>query len=119
MKKILLILALFLGTANAFAHFMWIETSPVGKSGQKQEVRVYFGEYTYGVEEKVNGEAFGKMKNFEVWAVGPDGQKSKIEVKPSESYYSGWFTPKANGTYTLLMNNNQIDVIDYTQYNFG
>ncbi|RZJ57571.1 MAG: DUF4198 domain-containing protein, partial [Flavobacterium sp.] len=39
--------------------------------------------------------------------------------KPSESYYSGWFTPKANGTYTLLMNNNQIDVIDYTQYNFG
>lgn len=119
MKKLILLLALFLATGNAFSHYMWVETNPVGKSGQKQEVKVYFGEYTYGVEEKVNGDAFAKMKNFEVWVTGPDGQKSKINVKAGESFYSGWFTPKANGTYTVMLNNNNIDVIDYTQYDFG
>lgn len=119
MIKNLFALVLLLVTGNTFAHYMWLETNPAGKSGQKQEIRVYFGEYTYGLEEKVNGEAFAKMKNFEVWVTGPDGQKNKVEVKPAENYYTGWFTPKANGIYTVMLNNNNIDVIDYTQYDFG
>lgn len=119
MKKHILLLVLFLATGNAFAHYMWVETNPTGKQGQKQEVKVYFGEYTYGLEEEVGGEAFAKMKDFEVWVVSPDGQKAKLEVKPGKKFYSGWFTPKANGIYTVALNNNKIDVIDYTQYNFG
>ena len=36
-----------------------------------------------------------------------------------ETFYTGTFTPKTNGTYTIVLNNNEIDVIDYTQYDFG
>jgi uncharacterized GH25 family protein len=118
MKRFLFLL-LFLVSTNSFAHFMWVETNPVGKSGSKQEVKVYFGEYNYGVYEKVNEEAFQKMKNFEVWVTSPSGVKTKLEVQPADTYYSGWFTPTEKGTYTVVLNNNKIDVIDYTQYDFG
>jgi uncharacterized GH25 family protein len=119
MKKYILLLAVLLSSVNSFAHFMWIETAPTGKAGKKQEVKVFFGEYTYGVQEKVAGEAFGKMKNFEVWAVAPNGEKTVVQMQPGENFYSGYFTPAANGTHTIVLNNNKIDVVDYTQYNFG
>ncbi|KGO92242.1 DUF4198 domain-containing protein [Flavobacterium subsaxonicum] len=119
MKKCLLLLLALVASGNAFAHFMWVETSATGKVNQKQEVKVFFGEYTYGLQEKVGGEAFEKMKNFEVWAVAPNGEKTLLELKPGELFYSGYFTPKTNGTYTIVLNNNKIDVIDYTQYDFG
>ncbi|MXN91502.1 DUF4198 domain-containing protein [Flavobacterium sp. Sd200] len=119
MKKYILLLLAFISSAPVFAHFMWVETNPVGTLNKKQEVKVFFGEYTYGLQEKVNGESFEKMKNFEVWAVSPSGEKTAIQMQPGELFYSGYFMPKANGTYTIVLNNNKIDVIDYTQYDFG
>lgn len=113
------VLLLLLVSAQSFAHFMWVETSPMGKLNQKQEVKVYFGEYSYGVFEKVNEDAFNKMKDFELWVVSPSGKKTTITVTPGDTFYSGWFTPTEKGTYTVTLNNNKIDVIDYTQYNFG
>jgi uncharacterized GH25 family protein len=119
MKKSLLTLVLLFATLNTFAHFMWVETSPVGKLNKKQEVKVFFGEYSYGLQEKVAGEEFTKMKNFEVWAIAPNGKKTQLTVQPGTNFYSGYFTPTENGTYTIALNNNKIDVVDYTQYNFG
>lgn len=119
MKKSLLLLVLFFVSANSFAHFMWVETSPIGKINKKQEVKVFFGEYTYVLQEKVAEEAFGKMKKFEVWVINPSGEKTKLQMTPGELSYNGSFEPKANGTYTVVLNNNNIDVIDYTQYDFG
>ena len=119
MKKSILLLLLLFVSAPSFAQFMWVESNTTGKVNQKQEVKVYFGEYTYGVIEKVNEEAFGKMKKFTVWVVAPNGDKQQIEVVPGETFYTGYFTPKTNGTYTVVLNNNEVDVIDYTQYDFG
>lgn len=119
MKNYILFLTALLSSANMFAHFMWVETAPTGKAGKKQEVRVFFGEYTYGLQEKVADEAFAKMKDFEVWSVAPNGEKTVLQMQPGENFYSGYFTPAVNGTYTIVLNNNKIDVIDYTQYNFG
>jgi len=119
MKKCILLLVTLMACSNAFAHFMWIETATTGKAGKKQEVKVFFGEYTYGLQEKVAGDAFAKMKNFEVWAIAPNGEKTTLTLQPGEDFYSGYFTPATNGTYTLVLNNNKIDVVDYTQYNFG
>lgn len=119
MKKFILAFLFVFATANCFAHFMWVETNPTGKVKQKQEVKVFFGEYTYGVQEKVGGEAFEKMKNFTVWLIAPDGTKTQLHVQPMQDYYTGSFEPKTNGTYTIALNNNAIDVIDYTQYDFG
>ena len=119
MKKTILLFVLLFVSANSFAHFMWVETNPTGKLNKKQEVKVFFGEYTYGLQEKVAEEAFGKMKNFEVWVVSPSGEKTKLQMQPGDLFYSGFFEPKAKGTYTVVLNNNNIDVIDYTQYDFG
>lgn len=120
MKKTILTLAFILVTTlQSFAHYLWIETNPSGKIGEKQEVKVYFGEYTYGVIEKVEDEAFTKVNNFTLWIVDTDGLKKQLKVTAKENYYLANFTPKNNGTYTLLLNNDKIDVIDYTQYDFG
>lgn len=119
MKKWLLLLAILLTSVNAFAHFMWVETNPMGKLNKKQEVKVFFGEYTYGLQEKVAGEEFTKMKNFEVWAVAPNGEKTLLTLQPGATFYSGYFTPTVNGTYTIALNNNKIDVVDFTKYDFG
>ncbi|MBU2996465.1 DUF4198 domain-containing protein [Cellulophaga baltica] len=120
MKKIILTFALLLFvSAQSFAHYLWIETSPEGEKNKEQEVRVYFGEYTYGVIEKVNGEAFPSVKDFTLWLVDANGNKSEITVKSTEDYYVGAFTPKSNGIYTVVLDNDKIDVIDYTAYDFG
>ena len=54
MKKsiIAFIVHLFI-IGQSFAHHFWIETNLQGVMGQEQEIRVYFGEYTYGVVEIV------------------------------------------------------------------
>lgn len=105
--------------SNAFAHFFWVETNPNGKVNQKHEVKVFFGEYTYGVTEKVGEEAFNNVKNFTLWAVAPNGEKTKLETTAGDLFYSASFVPKTNGTYTIIVDNDKIDVLDYTQYNFG
>lgn len=120
MKKLILTLTFVLiATAQTFAHYLWIETNPTGILNQEQEIRVYFGEYTYGLIEKVNGEAFPKVKGFTLWVVDEKGNKTELQVKATENYYLAKFTPKSDGTYTVLLNNNSIDVIDYTKYDFG
>lgn len=120
MKKIILsICSIFLITASSFAHYLWIETNSNGIINKEQEIKVYFGEYTYGVIENVNGEAFLKVNNFTLWVVDPLGNKTQLKTKAEDTFYKANFTPIYNGTYTILLNNNQIDVIDYTQYDFG
>ena len=118
-KSIITLLFLFFIASQSFAHYLWIETNATGKIGETQEIKVYFGEYTYGVIEKVNGEAFPKVKDFTLWVVDANGTKTQLKVTPTENYYVTSFTPKSEGTYTVVLNNNKIDVIDYTQYDFG
>tara|TARA_R110002050_G_scaffold109796_1_gene221107 strand:+ start:33575 stop:34291 length:717 start_codon:yes stop_codon:yes gene_type:complete len=120
MKKLILTLVFLLfATVQTFAHYLWIETTPTGKIGKQQEVKVFFGEYTYGVIEKVNGEAFPNVKDFTLWLVDASGNKTQLTVTPKEDHYLGYFTPKTSGTHTVVLNNDAIKVIDYTQYDFG
>lgn len=120
MKKYILTLVIGLMTiSGCYSHYMWIETNTTGMAGKTQQVKVFFGEYTYGVIEKVNGDAFTMMKNFTLQLVHPDGTISQIQTSPGEDHYQGTFTPSTPGTYSLILNNNNIDVIDYTQYDFG
>jgi uncharacterized GH25 family protein len=120
MNKFILTLSIVIfSSLQSFAHYMWIETNPNGKTGKSQEVKVYFGEYTYGVIEKVNGDAFKNVSNFTLWAVDANGVKTELKTNPKENFYVAEFTPKKKGTYTIVLDNNNIDVIDYTEYNFG
>jgi len=120
MKKSILIATLFmLASINSFAHYLWIETNPVGKKGKEQEVKVFFGEYTYGEIEEAKGDAFTFVKDFSLWLVDAKRDKTEIIVKATSDHFVGHFTPKKKGVYTVLLDNDNIDVIDYTKYDFG
>lgn len=120
MQKTLITIVLIAFTATkSFAHYLWVETNPTGHIGKEQLIKVHFGEYTYGVIEKVNGDAFKNVNQFDLWVVDAQGNKTALKTTAQDDYYLAKFTPKANGTFTVILNNNKIDVIDYTQYDFG
>ncbi|MDW7692024.1 DUF4198 domain-containing protein [Flammeovirgaceae bacterium SG7u.111] len=120
MRKIILTIGVMLfAVVQSFAHYLWIETSAKGEIGKEQEIRVYFGEYTYGVKEKIKGEAYMKVKDFTLWVVDAQGKKIRLNIEPKDDYYAAAFTPDAEGTYTVILDNDKIDVVDFTKYNFG
>lgn len=119
MNKLIIVLALLLVHLQASGHHLWIQTSSRGEVGQEQEIRIYFGEYTYGLMEAVNGESFQKVRKFSLWIVDGKGEKMQLPFSAGEDYYFATFTPQQEGTYLVVLDNDQIDVIDYTQYNFG
>lgn len=119
MKKFGILLVLLFAAVTAQAHALWIETAQQGALNKKQEVKVFYGEYGHGLHEKVGGDTYNKVKGFTLWAIAPDGKKTELTVKPEANYYLAWFTPAQNGTYTIALDNNEIEVIDFTKYNFG
>ncbi|HET8736330.1 MAG TPA: DUF4198 domain-containing protein [Pricia sp.] len=118
-RHLFIFMILLAAPITAKAHYLWVETARNGMVGQEQKVKVHYGEYTYGVIEEVNGEAFPAVSLFTLWVIHPDGEKEMLETKAEKNHYSASFVPQKNGTYTLLLNNNEIEVIDYTQYDFG
>tara|TARA_B100000953_G_C17999640_1_gene414711 strand:- start:457 stop:1173 length:717 start_codon:yes stop_codon:yes gene_type:complete len=119
MKKLSLIILFLLSYSTSFAHYLWIETRPNGELNKKQEVKVHYGEYTYGVIEKTDGDAFKSVSSFEVWVINPDGTSTKLNLDKKEDHYLGYFTPTEEGTFTIQLKNDNIDVIDYSEYDFG
>ena len=117
-KYIGLFVLLFL-SKSAFAHYLWIETAATGKQNQKQEVRVYFGEYAYGVIEEVNGDAFKGVSDFKLWLVDPSGKKIQLNTAAKDDHFAAAFTPTKQGAYLVFVENRTIDVLDYTEYDFG
>ncbi|REE00445.1 DUF4198 domain-containing protein [Marinoscillum furvescens] len=118
-RSLLFSLLLCLMSYLGMAHYLWIETPEIGKLNKSHQVKVYFGEYTYGAIEDPNSETFAGVKYFKLWVVSPSGQKEHIDVEAGENAFVGSFIPKEKGTYTVTMNNDEIPVIDYTQYDFG
>ncbi len=119
MKKNILALLLLLASSPIFAHYMWIETVPTGKLNKEHQIKVRFGEYTYGVLEKVDGDAFKGVSEFTVWIIAPNGQKKELTLTPGADFYAGTFVPSENGTYTVVLDNKNMKVLDYTEYDFG
>lgn len=118
-KSILITILMLVVSLKGYSHYLWVETAPKGVLNQKQEILVYYGEYTYGVIEDVNGKSFPAVSDFTIWVYDGNGDKTELNVIPKENYYIAYYTPKSNGTYTISLNNDNIDVIDYTQYDFG
>jgi hypothetical protein len=119
MNRILSVVCFTFFTALAHGHYLWLETQSTGQLGILHHVRVHYGEYTYGVTESVEGEAFPAVANFKLWLLGPDGGRKPLTAIPSSDHYAASFLPDQAGTYTVMLGNSEIDVIDYTQYDFG
>ncbi len=116
---ILTLLLLIAGVTTSFAHYMWLETSASGTLNSAHEVKVRFGEYTYGVIEEVNGDAFQSVSDFKLWLVLPDGSKKGLDVQAKDNYYLATFVPSQEGVYTLALDNKNMKVLDYSQYDMG
>ncbi|WP_423127984.1 DUF4198 domain-containing protein [Gaoshiqia sp. Z1-71] len=117
--SIIAFLLVLANMANSYAHYMWLETPAAGKLNTRHDVKIRFGEYTYGLIEKVSDEAFQRVRNFDVWLVDPDGKKSRLDISPGEDYYLASFVPGKKGTYTLALDNKNMEVLDYRQYDLG
>lgn len=115
----IVIIGLAVLTKHTSAHAIWLETKSSGIRDKEHQVHIYYGEYSYGIKEKPTGEAFEKVKNFKLWLVDPKGNKTVLNAAATDSCYSAFFTPDQDGLYAIMLYNNEIEVIDYTQYNFG
>jgi len=99
--KITLFIALFvLSISNTFAHALWIETTATGKKGQKQEVKIFFGEYEANEPDSAK-KWFSNLKEFSISVTAPNGTVKILKATPDVHYYKTSFVPNQDGVYIL------------------
>lgn len=118
MKKSFLSIALFFLSFQIYAHALWIETNATGKKGQQQEVKIFYGEYAEFSPEKIK-DWYSDVKDFTLWLVAPDGQKTQLTTAAKEDYYTAAFTPDKDGVYTLQVSHSAKDLGGTTVYQFN
>lgn len=118
MKKFFCSTLLMLLTVSIYAHALWIETNATGKKGQQQEVKIFYGEYAEFSPEKVS-DWYSDVKEFTLWLVTPDGQKTKLSTVAADDHYTANFTPDKDGVYTLQVSHDAKDLGRTTLYQFN
>jgi uncharacterized GH25 family protein len=120
MKKIkfaIITALLTLSTATVFAHALWIETAATGKVGQKQTVKVFYGEYADLGRDSVST-WYSDVKDFTLWLVAPDQKKTQLTMTPGVNHFEGSFTPQQNGSYTVMVSHEAKELGGTTKYHF-
>lgn len=120
MKKItFLALTLLLSfvTTSIFAHALWIETASSGKIGQKQTVKVFYGEYVANERDSV-AKWYSDVREFTLWLVGPDQKKTQLTLTPGVNHFEASFTPEQNGAFTILVSHEAKELGGTTKYHF-
>lgn len=118
MKKFIVSIFLVAVSFKLYAHALWIETNANGKKGQQQEVKIFYGEYAEFSPEKI-ADWYSDVKDFTLWLVAPDGQKTKLAASPKEDHYTASFTPDNDGVYTLQVSHSAKDLGRTTLYQFN
>ncbi|MFD2034994.1 nickel uptake transporter family protein [Belliella marina] len=112
-------MATFLFTiTSAWSHALWIETSPIGKKGEKHEIKVHYGEYAEGNTEAL-ANWYSDTKEFELWVISPSGEKQKLATTPHDKYFETFFTPEQDGEYSLYISHAAKDLGGKTLYQFN
>lgn len=105
-------------TSQLFAHALWIETPSSGKVGQKQDVKIYYGEYAENERDSV-AKWYSDVKELSLWLVGPDQQKTKLEYSQGVTALQASFAPTKDGVYTITVSHNAKDFGGTTKYQFN
>lgn len=113
-----LLFLILAATSQIFAHALWIETPATGKVGQKQEVKIYYGEYAENERNSVQ-KWYSDVKELSLWLVGPDQQKTKLEYTKGVDALQASFTPSKDGVYTLTISHDAKDFGGTTKYQFN
>src|SRR5690554_295343 len=117
-KAALSTLLLLVTLSWSYAHALYIETSSQGKAGQRQEVKVYYSEFADGTVEKV-ADWYSDVKEFQLWLIHPDGQKTALETTAQEDHFTANFVPEKKGTYRLEISHTAEDPGEKTAYQFN
>lgn len=103
--------------SQAYAHALWIETAGIGKAGQKQEVKVFYGEYVENASDSVKN-WYSDVKEFTLWVTGPDQKKTQLTCSAGVNYFSAEWTPQQDGVYYLTITHNAKELGGTTLYQF-
>lgn len=104
-------------TTPLFAHALWIETTAAGKVGQKQSVKVFYGEYATNERDSI-AKWYSDVKECTLWLIGPDLKKTELKLTPGVNHFEGAFTPDQNGAYTLVVSHEAKELGGTTKYHF-
>jgi hypothetical protein len=104
-------------TTNLSAHALWIETGTTGKIGQPQTVKVYYGEYVSNERENLS-KWYSDVKEFTLWLVGPDQQRTQLKLTADSNSFTSSFTPDKNGSYNLEVSHEAKELGGTTKYHF-
>lgn len=107
-----LVLSIVLVMINmaAGAHTMWIEIKGNGKIGESQDVRVFFGDYSWGNPTKT-AKWYSDIAEYSLVLTAPDGTTTELSDRTKDSsYYSSSFVPQQAGVYKVAFSHAVKDV---------
>ncbi len=96
-------------STQVFAHALWIETSPAGKKGQAQEVRVFWGEYADKDIAPLD-KWFSDTRSYTLTLITPDRKEIPLHSAPGQDHYKAFFTPETEGVYTVVLKHTVKDL---------
>lgn len=112
MKALKLFLFFFTMLLTQFvsAHTMWVQVAPSGKKGVPQQVKVFFGEFSWG-QPTQTAKWFSDIKDYRLMVTAPDGTTTELTQKQQDSLcYITEFTPDQDGVYTFWFHHEVKDV---------
>ncbi|WP_343701262.1 DUF4198 domain-containing protein [Chitinophaga sp.] len=101
-RSMMMAVLLVLAGLRVSAHALWIETSPTGKKGQPQEVRVFWGEFADKDISPLD-KWFSDTKSYKLSVITPDKKVIPLTSAPGTDHYKAFFTPESDGVYTVVM----------------
>lgn len=94
----------------AGAHTMWIEIKGNGKLGEPQEVRVFFGDYSWGNPTKT-AKWYSDISDYSLVLTAPDGTTTVLSERLKDTaYYASSFVPQQAGVYKVAFSHAVKDV---------
>lgn len=122
MKNTLLFIlsfAFYLGSMTILsAHALFVDTQPTGKSGEVQEVIVFYAEPADGKKEAIS-DWWADVSEFTLWLHLPDGSKQQLDATPNGDHFKASFTPDEPGVYSLSISHAVNQLAGKVQYVFS
>lgn len=111
--------ACYLGTMMTLsAHALFVDTQPTGKSGEVQEVIVFYAEPADGIKEAIT-DWWADVSEFTLWLHLPDGTEQQLDATPNDDHFTASFTPDASGVYCISVSHPVNQLAGTTQYVFN
>lgn len=117
-KFVVVVFVIVCLTIDVFPHYLWIETDNIGIKGVSHKAKLYYGEYSYDYIEETSA-GFKDVNKFDLWLISPDNNKTLLSCTAADDHYYTEFIPESDGVYHLVMVNEDIDVVDWREWDLG